>query len=65
LLEPVLITSPKGTDETGFLAAMGKLCARYARRIDFGHGAPLTEHCNERLREPQRMAASSASAIGR
>jgi hypothetical protein len=35
------------------------------RRIYFGHGAPLTEGCNERLRETQRMATGSASAAGR
>lgn len=54
---PVLITSPTGTYEAGFLAALGKLCARDVRRIYFGHGAPVTERCNERLRESQRMAA--------
>ncbi len=55
---PVLITSSTGTYEAGFLAALEKLCARDVRRIYFGHGAPLTEHCNERLRESQRMAAA-------
>jgi glyoxylase-like metal-dependent hydrolase (beta-lactamase superfamily II) len=55
---PLLITSTVGTYEAGFLSALEKLCAREVRRIYFGHGAPLTERCNERLRESQRMAAT-------
>jgi glyoxylase-like metal-dependent hydrolase (beta-lactamase superfamily II) len=62
---PLLITSLTGTYEVGFLAALEKLCARDVRRIYFGHGAPLTEHCNQRLRESQRMAAGNLAAIGR
>ena len=62
---PLLITSPPGTYEAGFLAALEKVCARDVRRIYFGHGAPLTEHCNERLRESLRMAAGSLAPIGR
>jgi len=61
---PLLITSP-GTYEAGFLAALEKLCARDVRRIYSGHGAPLTERANERLRESLRMAAGSLTAIGR
>jgi glyoxylase-like metal-dependent hydrolase (beta-lactamase superfamily II) len=56
---PVLITSPTGTYEAGFLVALEKLCTRDIRRIYFGHGAPLMEHCNQRLRESQRMASGS------
>jgi len=59
---PLLITSPTGTYETGFLAALEKLCARDVRRIYFGHGAALSERCNERLRESQRVAAGSPAA---
>jgi glyoxylase-like metal-dependent hydrolase (beta-lactamase superfamily II) len=59
---PLLITSPTGTYEAGFVTALEKLCARDVRRIYFGHGAPLTECCNERLRESQRMAAAGLSA---
>ena len=62
---PLLITSPTGTYETGFLVALEKLCARDVRRIYFGHGAPLTEGCNQRLRESHSMAAGSLAAIGR
>ncbi|MGC9998644.1 MAG: MBL fold metallo-hydrolase [Bryobacteraceae bacterium] len=59
---PLLITSPAGTYETGFLAALEKLCARDIRRIYFGHGAALSERCNERLRESQRVATGSPAA---
>jgi len=62
---PLLIGSPDGTYEAGFLAALEKLCERDVRRIYFGHGAPLTERCNERLRESQMMATGSGLAIGR
>jgi glyoxylase-like metal-dependent hydrolase (beta-lactamase superfamily II) len=58
---PLLITSPE-TYEAGFLAALDKLCARDIRRIYFGHGAPLTDCCNERLRESRRMAGGSKPA---
>lgn len=62
---PVVNAAATGTYEPEFLAAMEKLCARDVRVIYFGHGPPLAEHCNERLRESQRMAAGSLSAIGR
>jgi glyoxylase-like metal-dependent hydrolase (beta-lactamase superfamily II) len=58
---PLLITSP-GTYEAGFLAALEKLCTRDVRRIYFGHGAPLTERCNQRLRDSLNMATGSAAA---
>lgn len=54
---PLLIGSPEETYEAEFRAALAKLCARNVRRIYFGHGAPMTEGCNERLRESQRLAA--------
>jgi len=62
---PLLIASPGGTYERGFLAALEKVCARDVRRIYFGHGPPLMERCNQRLRESQAMAAGSLPAIGR
>lgn len=61
---PVLSASPTGTYEAGFLAAMEKLCARDVRRIYFGHGAPVTDRCNERLRESY-LAARSQASIGK
>jgi len=56
---PVVNASATGTYEPEFLAALEKVCARDVRTIYFGHGPPLTENCNERLRESQRMAAGS------
>ena len=50
---PLLITSPGSSYEYGFRAALEKLCARDVSRIYFGHGPPLTERCNQRLRESQ------------
>jgi glyoxylase-like metal-dependent hydrolase (beta-lactamase superfamily II) len=61
---PLLITSSEESYEAGFQAALEKLCARDVRRIYFGHGPPLTERCNPRLRESQRLAASCAPARG-
>jgi len=57
---PVLIASPDGSYERGFVAALEKLCARDVRRIYFGHGPPLTENCNQRLRESWQMAGGGA-----
>ena len=59
---PVLSASATGTYEAGFLTA--KLCSRDVRQIYFGHGAPATERCNERLRESY-IAAGSQAAIGK
>jgi glyoxylase-like metal-dependent hydrolase (beta-lactamase superfamily II) len=61
---PLLITSLTGTYEAGFLAALEKICARDVRRIYFGHGPPLTERCNERLRESLEMARGCPLAAG-
>ncbi len=62
---PLVITSPGSSYEAGFRAALEKLCARDVRCIYFGHGPPLTERCNQRLRESERLAAASAPAGGR
>ena len=62
---PLLITSSTGTYETAFIGALEKLCARDVRRIYFGHGAPLTERCNQRLRESHSKATASPAALER
>ena len=62
---PLVITSPGGSYEAGYLGALKKLCERDVRRIYFGHGAPLTENCNQKLRESRRLAAGSAARAGR
>jgi glyoxylase-like metal-dependent hydrolase (beta-lactamase superfamily II) len=60
---PLLIASPGGTYEAGFLAALDKLCARDVRRIFFGHGAPLGERCHERLCESRGLAAGLRAVL--
>lgn len=62
---PLIITSPEGSYEAGFQAALEKLCALDVRTIYFGHGPPLTERCNQRLRESERLAALCAPDKGR
>jgi glyoxylase-like metal-dependent hydrolase (beta-lactamase superfamily II) len=61
---PLLITSPGESYEAGFQSTLEKLSARDVRRIYFGHGPPLTERCNERLRESQRLVAFCAATKG-
>ena len=61
---PLMITSQTGTYETAFLTALEKLCTRDVRRIYFGHGAPLEDRCNDKLRQSQRMATAKAGAAG-
>jgi glyoxylase-like metal-dependent hydrolase (beta-lactamase superfamily II) len=61
---PLLSASATGTYEAGFLTALDKICARDVRRIYGGHGPPVTEHCNQRLRESYRIAASAREATG-
>lgn len=58
---PLLIASATGTYEADFLAALEKVCARDVRAIYFGHGPPMTENCNVRLRESLTMAAGSGA----
>jgi glyoxylase-like metal-dependent hydrolase (beta-lactamase superfamily II) len=61
---PLLIATATGTYEPEFLAALERICARDVRTIYFGHGPPLTERCNERLRESHRLAAGNGGAGG-
>ncbi len=55
---PLLISSARGKYEAEFQATSNKLCVGDVRRIYFAHGPPLTERCNQRLRESRRLAAS-------
>lgn len=47
---PLLIHSPGGSYAPEFVTALTALCEREIRTIYPGHGDPLTEHCNSRLR---------------
>ena len=48
---PLLVHSPDSTYEEGFADALKRICERPVRTIYFGHGAPLTAECNDRLRQ--------------
>jgi glyoxylase-like metal-dependent hydrolase (beta-lactamase superfamily II) len=47
---PLLLHTSDSTYEESFAAALEKICTRNVRAIYFGHGAPLLEDCNVRLR---------------
>ena len=47
---PVLIHSPGGTYDPGFVGALERLCQSDIGAIYPGHGEPVTESCNARLR---------------
>ena len=46
----VLIDITGETYEDGFVYALSKLCRRDIRSIYFGHGPPLLDNCNARIR---------------
>ena len=56
---PLPVHSSDGTYEEGFAAALEKICARNVRAIYFGHGAPLLEDCNVRLRWSREIVNKS------
>jgi glyoxylase-like metal-dependent hydrolase (beta-lactamase superfamily II) len=56
---PLQIASAAGTYEPEFLAALEKVCARDVRAIYFGHGAPLLDGCNTRLRRSLEIVRQS------
>ena len=47
---PLLVHSAEETHEEGFRRTLERLCRRDVRVIYFGHGDPLGENCNLRLR---------------
>lgn len=47
---PLVINSAEGSYEDAFIAALENLCRLDVRAIYFGHGAPLLDGCNDRLR---------------
>jgi glyoxylase-like metal-dependent hydrolase (beta-lactamase superfamily II) len=47
---PLIINSPGGSYEPGFVRALERLCELDVRSIYFGHGKPLHEECGRRLR---------------
>ena len=51
----VLITSTNGSYDEDFVCALERLCRRDIRSIYFGHGDPLFDNCNARIRASLRM----------
>ena len=47
---PLVINSPEGSYEEAFLSALEYLCRLDIQAVYFGHGAPLQQGCNERLK---------------
>lgn len=51
----VIITSTNGSYDEDFISALERLCRRDIRSIYFGHGKPLFDNCNERIRASLKM----------
>ena len=47
---PLLIRRPGNTYQRQFILALEKICQRDVQAIYFGHGTPLLENCNARLK---------------
>ncbi len=62
---PLLINSAGGTYESEFVAALRRLVGRDLRILYPGHGNPITENCNSRLRASLQYASDSDSTIDR
>jgi glyoxylase-like metal-dependent hydrolase (beta-lactamase superfamily II) len=56
---PLAINTSGGSYEDGFVSALAHLCALDVRTIYFGHGNPLREGCNRRLRLTLRNVEES------
>jgi glyoxylase-like metal-dependent hydrolase (beta-lactamase superfamily II) len=51
---PLIIHRPGNSYHPEFIEALEKICRRDVQAIYFGHGQPMSEHCNERLRRSLR-----------
>ena len=56
---PLLLQSSDGSYEADYAAALEKICKRDIRTIYFGHGEPLVEDCNTRLRRSMEIVNES------
>ena len=56
---PVILQSDSGTHEQGFVDALIRLVRKDIKAIYFGHGAPLLNDCNERIRYSLKMVRKS------
>ena len=56
---PVVIRSGDGSYEEDFVRSLERLCRKDVRAIYFGHGDPLLDDCNARLRSSLRNVRKS------
>lgn len=61
---PLIIQSPGGTYEEGYIHGLEKLCRRNISTIYFGHGEPLLKDCNRKLRNTLMNVKESMAALG-
>jgi len=59
---PVIIRSTDGSHEEGFVRALERLCEKDVKAIYFGHGAPLFDDCNARLRSSLKNVRKTAGS---
>lgn len=57
---PLVTNSPGASYAPGYVAALEKICSRDVRTIYFGHGEPLVEGCNERLKRSLEMVRAGS-----
>jgi len=58
---PVIITSTDGSYEQDFIQALKRLCRKDVKAVYFGHGDPLFDDCNARLRSSLRNVRKAIS----
>lgn len=56
---PLIIGSPGGSYEPGFIKALEYICRKDVQTIYFGHGRPLTQNCNQALQKTLEICRSS------
>ena len=59
---PLIIHSPGGNYESGFVKSLEYICRKNINTIYFGHGNPLTQNCNEMLQETLHNVRKSQTA---
>jgi len=62
---PVVVNSSDGSHEKGYVRVLERLCRRDVRTVYPGHGAPLLQDCNARMRASlKNVRESRAVACG-
>jgi len=60
---PLIIRSPGGSYEPGFVRILEYICKKEIQTIYFGHGGPLTQGCNEALQATLRNVRKSILTV--